>query len=103
MRVNAVRHKRRHGARSVVLANIAGALQIIEDLLVNIAEVLAFSKIVRIHLVDFVNDLAHRKKPALKRLASAVDDVSYSRVRISFAASAFNQEADTTESAVQHK
>ena len=40
MRVNAVCHERRHGAWSVILARIASALQVVEDLLVNVTEVL---------------------------------------------------------------
>ena len=57
--VDALRHERGHGARRVVLARVAGALQIVEDLFVDVAEVLPLGEIIEVHLVDFVNDLAH--------------------------------------------
>ena len=59
MRVDAVRHEGGDGARRVVLARIAGALQVVEDLLVDVAEVLALGEIVEVHLVDLVDDLPH--------------------------------------------
>ena len=60
LRVDAVRHERSDGARRIVFARIAGALQVGEDLFVDVAEVLPLGQIVEVHFVDFVNDLAHQ-------------------------------------------
>jgi hypothetical protein len=35
------------------------ALQVIEDLLVDVSEVLLLGQIVEVHLIDFIDDLAH--------------------------------------------
>jgi hypothetical protein len=59
MGIDAVHHEGGDGARRVVLARIAGALQVVEDLFVDVAEVLALGQIVEIDLVDLVDDLAH--------------------------------------------
>ena len=60
LRVDAVHHEGGDGARRVVLARIAGALQVVEDLLVDVAEVLPLGEIVEIDLVDLVDDLPHQ-------------------------------------------
>ena len=57
--IDAVHHEGGDGARRVVLARIAGALQVVEDLLVDVAEVLALGEVVEVHLVDLVDDLPH--------------------------------------------
>ena len=43
----------------VVFARVAGALQVVEDLLVDVAEVLALGEVVEVHPVDLVDDLPH--------------------------------------------
>ena len=48
LRVDAVHHEGGDGARRVVLARIAGRLQVVEDLLVDVAEVLALGEIVEV-------------------------------------------------------
>ena len=60
MRVDAIHHEGGDRARRVVFAGVAGALQVIEDLLVDVAEVLALDEIVEIDLVDLVDDLAQQ-------------------------------------------
>jgi hypothetical protein len=59
-RVDAVDHERGDRAGRVVFARVAGRLQIVEDLLVDVAEVLAIGQVVEIDLVDAVDDLAHQ-------------------------------------------
>ena len=58
--IDAIDHEGGDGARRVVLAGVAGALQVVEDLLVDVAEVLAFGEIVEVDLVDLVDDLPHQ-------------------------------------------
>jgi hypothetical protein len=60
MRVDAVGHKGSDGARRVVLARIAGRLQIVEKLLVELTEMPPLVEIVEIDLVDLVHHLAHQ-------------------------------------------
>ena len=60
MRIDAIHHEGGDGARRVILARIAGRLQIVEDLLVDVAEMLALGQIVEIDLVDLVDDLPHQ-------------------------------------------
>ena len=48
MRVDAVGHEGGDGARRVVFAGIAGRLQVVEDLLVDVAEVLALGEVVEV-------------------------------------------------------
>ena len=57
--VDAVRHEGGDGARGVILAGIAGALQVVEDLLVDVAEMLPLGEVIEVHLVDLVHDLPH--------------------------------------------
>ena len=59
-RVDHPRHEGGHGARRVVLARVAGRLQVIQDLLVDVAEVLAFGQVVEVDTVDLVDDLPHQ-------------------------------------------
>ena len=59
-RVDHPRHERGHGARRVVFARVAGRLQVVQDLLVDVAEVPARSQVVEIDAVDLVNDLPHQ-------------------------------------------
>ena len=60
MGIDAVHHEGGDGAGRVVFARIAGALQVGEDLLVDIAEVLALGEIVEVHFVDLVDNLPHQ-------------------------------------------
>ena len=60
LRVDAVNHKGGYRARRVIFPRIARRLQVIEDLLVDIAKMLALGQIVEIDLRDLVNDLAHQ-------------------------------------------
>ena len=46
--VDAIHHEGGDGARSVVLARVAGALQVVEDLLVDVAELLALGQVVEV-------------------------------------------------------
>ena len=57
--VDAVGHEGGDGAGGVVLARVAGALQVVEDLLVDVAEVLALGQVVEVHAADLVDDLPH--------------------------------------------
>ena len=57
--VDAVGHEGGDGAGRVVLARVSGALEIVQDLLVDVAEVLAFGEVVEVDAVDLVDDLAH--------------------------------------------
>ena len=59
-RVDHPRHEGGHGARRVVFARVAGRLQVIQDLLVDVAEVLAFGQVVEVDTVDLVDDLPHQ-------------------------------------------
>ena len=59
-RVDPVDHECGHGAGRVVLARIAGRLQVVEDLFVDVAEMLAFAQVVEVDLVDPVDHLAHQ-------------------------------------------
>ena len=59
LRVDAVDHEGGDGAGRVVLARVAGALQVVEDLLVDVAEVLALGQIVEVDAVDLVDHLPH--------------------------------------------
>jgi hypothetical protein len=55
--INTIDHERGYRARCVVLARVSGALQIVENLLVDVAEVLPLRKVVEVDLVDLVDDL----------------------------------------------
>ena len=57
--VDSVHHEAGNGAGRVIFAGISGALKVIENLLINIAEMLALGEVVKIHLVDLVDDLPH--------------------------------------------
>ena len=50
-------HERGHGARRVVLARVAGRLQVVEQLLVDVAEVPSVGEVVEVDAVDLVDDL----------------------------------------------
>lgn len=59
LRIDAVHHEGRDGTGGVVFARVAGALQVVEDLLVDVAKVLPLGQVVEIDLVDLVDDLPH--------------------------------------------
>ena len=52
VRVDAVGHKGGDGARRIVFAGVAGRLQVVKNLLVELAKVLALLEVVEIDLVD---------------------------------------------------
>ena len=58
--VDAIHHEGGDGARGVVLARVTGALQIVEQLLVDVAEVFALGQVVEIHAADLVDHLPHQ-------------------------------------------
>ena len=60
LRVDTVGHEGGDGARRVILAGVACRLQVVEDLFVDVAEMLAFGQVVEIDLVDLVDHLAHQ-------------------------------------------
>ena len=55
--VDAIHHESGDGAGRVILARVARALQVVEQLFVDVAEVLAFRQVVEIDAADFVDDL----------------------------------------------
>ena len=57
--VDAVGHEGGDGAGGVVFARVARALEVVENLLVDVAEVLALFQVVEVDGVDLVDDLAH--------------------------------------------
>ena len=57
MRVDAIDHEGGDGARRVILAGIAGRLQVVEQLLVELAEMPPLVEIVEIDLIDLVDHL----------------------------------------------
>ena len=59
--VGHVDHELGHGARGVVLAGVAGALQVAQDLLVQVVEQVAFLHRVEVDLVDLVDHLADQR------------------------------------------
>ena len=59
-RIDSVGHEGGDGAGRVVLTRVAGGLQVVQDLLVDVAEVLALGQIVEIDLADSVDHLAHQ-------------------------------------------
>ncbi|MGA7415480.1 MAG: hypothetical protein WBW33_33725 [Bryobacteraceae bacterium] len=59
MGVDAVDHEGGDGARGVVFAGVACALEVVQDLLVDVAEVLALGEVVEVDLIDLVDDLPH--------------------------------------------
>ena len=60
VRIDAVGHEGGDGARRVILAGVAGRLQVVEELLVEVAEMLALGEVVEIDLVDLVDHLPHQ-------------------------------------------
>ena len=59
-RVDTVHHECGHSTGRVVLARIARRLQVIEDLFVDVAKMLAFAQVVEVDLVDLVDHLTHQ-------------------------------------------
>ena len=60
LRIDHLGHKLGHGTRRVVFARIARVLQVIEDLLVDLAKMLAVCQRIEIDLIDLVDDLAQQ-------------------------------------------
>jgi len=74
--VDAVHHEGGDGARGVILAGVPGALQIVEHLFVDVAEVLALGQVVEIHAVDLVDHLAY-ELAGLHVVISILEDVPH--------------------------
>jgi hypothetical protein len=53
-------HEGGDGAGGVVFARVAGGLQVVQDLLVDVAEVLALGQVVEVDAVDLVDHLPHQ-------------------------------------------
>ena len=83
--VDAVDHEGRDGARRVVLAGVAGALQVVEDLLVDVAEVLALGEVVEVDLVDLVDDLPH-ELAGLHVVVGILEDVAHDAAAVALLA-----------------
>ena len=58
MGIDAVDHEGCDRARRVVLARVAGALQVVQNLFIDVAEVLALGQVVEVDLIDLVDYLA---------------------------------------------
>jgi hypothetical protein len=79
MRIDAIGHERRDCPRGVVLAGVPRALEIVENLLVDLAEVLLFREVVEVDVVDLVDDLPHqltRLHVVVRILEDVADDAS---------------------------
>ena len=48
MRVDAVHHERGNGAWRIIFSRITGALQVVQDLLVNVAEMLTLGEVIEV-------------------------------------------------------
>ena len=57
--VDTLGHEGGDGAGRVVLARVAGALEVGQDLFVDVAEMLALGQVVKVDVVDLVDHLAH--------------------------------------------
>jgi hypothetical protein len=68
-------HEGGDGAGGVVLAGVAGGLQVVEDLLVDVAEVLALGEVVEVDAVDLVDHLAH-ELAGLHVVVGVLEDVA---------------------------
>ena len=60
-RVDLLDHELGDGARRVELAGVAGGLQVVEQLLVDVAEHVAVVGGVEVDVVDLVDDLPHQR------------------------------------------
>lgn len=58
--IDSIHHEGGHTARGVVLPRIASALQIIQQLFVDITEVFALAEVVEVNAVDLVHHLPHQ-------------------------------------------
>ena len=76
LRVDAVGHEGGDGAGGVVLAGVPGALEVVQDLLVDVAEVLALGQVVEVDGVDLVDHLAH-ELAGLHVVVGVLEDVAH--------------------------
>ena len=76
VRIETIGHERRDGARRVVFTRVAGALEVVQNLLVDIAEVLAFGEVVEVDGVDLVDYLAH-ELAGLHVVVGILEDFTY--------------------------
>ena len=74
--VGHLHHEGGDGAWGVVLAGVAGRLQVVEDLLVDVAEVLALAQIVEVDAIDLVDHLAH-ELAGLHEVVSVFEHVAH--------------------------
>ena len=58
--IDAIDHEGGDGTGRVVLAGVARRLEVVEDLFVDVAEMLAFGQVVEVDVVDLVDHLAHQ-------------------------------------------
>ena len=84
-RVDPVRHEGGHGARRVILAGVAGALQVVEDLLVDVAEMLTVGEVVEVDLLNRVDDLPHQLA-GLHVIVGVLEHAAHHRARTTFRA-----------------
>ena len=75
-RVDLPRHEGGDGAGGVVLARVAGRLQVVEDLFVDVAEVLALGEVVEVDAVDAVDHLPH-ELAGLHVVVGVLEDVAH--------------------------
>ena len=75
MWVDAVHHEGGDGPRGVVFAGIAGALEVVEDLLVDVAEVLALGEIIEVDAADLVDHLTH-ELPGFHVIVGILEDLA---------------------------
>ena len=61
LRVHHIGHELSDGPRRVVFAGIARALQVAQDLLIDVVEEMALLHVVEVDAVDAVDDLAHQR------------------------------------------
>ena len=74
--VDALDHEGGDGAGGVVLARVAGALQVVEQLLVDVAEVLALGQVVEVDAADLVDHLA-QELAGLHVVVGVLEDVTH--------------------------
>ena len=60
LRIDLLDHKGGDRARRIIFARIAGGLQVVQDLLIDVAEMLALGQVVEVYAIDLVDHLAHQ-------------------------------------------
>ena len=80
--VDAVGHEGGDGSWGVVLAGVAGGLQVVEDLFVDVAKVLARGQVVEVDIVDLVDHLAHQLA-GLHVVVGILEDIAHHPAAVS--------------------